>query len=378
MNRFKLLILSAVLVIAPIVSQASEHVVEYANESFVKIINTVSSAVVVVTVEQPAKTLENTIDRFGDNLEEFGFPEGFLDSLIPQKTPEEEDDEPTKMVYSFGSGFFIDDYIVTNHHVIDGGETIMIHFQNDPTRYEVEVVGSDEIADIAVLRLIDPLPFDVTPLQWSHMQLASGQDVWAIGHPRSLEYSVTKGIISSVNRTASNNWQLSVQTDASVNSGNSGGPLLDMHGKVVAVNTLIITSSGGFEGVSVSVQGDYAQDIITKLLTEEPIDRPLMGIMIAGNIMTGESFVADLVEGSPGEDAGVLTDDIFYSLDGKRILYAQDIYEVLRVHQPGDTISATFLRGDEREQVNFNITFMSMNEAKAKKEAEAQKNLRGE
>lgn len=359
MNRFKLLLIGAVLIMAPVIVQA--------NEDFVETIRTVTSAIVVVTSESPAPNSTKVIIEFGEDLEEFGFPEGFLDNLIPKEGPSADNDAPERKAYSFGTGFFIENYIVTNHHVIDNAEKIVIHFENHPTRYEVEVVSSDEIADIAVLQLKEHLPFDVTPLEWSEVPLSLGQEVWAIGHPRGLEYSVTKGIISSTHRTASNNWQISVQTDAAVNQGNSGGPLLDMDGNVVAINTVIVTSGGGSNGLSVSVESEYAQTVITKLLSGEAIDRPLMGIMIGENIMTGEIFAARVGKGSAAEAAGVKADDHFVSLDGQPIAYAQDVYEVLRTHQPGDTIEGIFDR--DGTAVMVHITFASMNEAHAAEEA---------
>lgn len=351
MNRFKVLILSVVLLVAPIVSQA--------NEKFADIIESVSAAVVAVTVEANSPSAQEVLEGFGDSLEEFGFPPGFLDNLMPN----DDEEEPVELspTHMFGTGFLIDDYIVTNYHVIEDGYKIVINFQNNPQRYEVEVINSDKIADIAILKVINPLPFDVTPLEWSDQVLRSGQDVWAIGHPRGKYFSVSKGIISHINRAASNNWQKSIQTDVAINPGNSGGPLLDMDGKVIAINTVIVSAGGGSDGISISVEGKYAQNIIERLLTGEEIDRPLMGLQIATNVMTGETFVTVAVEGKPGKAAGVMSEDIFYELDNIRINVSQDVFEVLRVHQPGDTITGIFLRGEEREPVVVDITLMSMN-----------------
>ena len=367
MNRFKVLVISVVLLVVPLIATAQTE------SGFIDIVKTNKASVVVVTVEQAAPDTKTAFkDTFGD-LEEFGFPEGFLDGLLLEEDEEKKEDKPVRKQYSFGTGFFIEDYIVTNYHVIDGAETIVINFENSPTRYEVEIINSDEISDLAILKLKSPLPFNVIPLEWSHTPLQSGQDVWAIGHPRGLEFSVSKGIVSSVDRTASNNWQKSIQTDVAINSGNSGGPLFDMNGDVVAINTIIITSSGGSDGISVSVESEYAQGIITKLLTGEDIDRALMGLHIAEKVMTGEVFVAIAQEGKPGAEAGVKAKDRFYELDNTRILRAQDIFEVLRKHQPGDTISGIFLRGEDLEPINVEMTLASLlqsiEDRKAKKDA---------
>jgi len=356
-----------VLLVAPLAGNAQSTT----ESQFIDIIKTNKASIVVVTVEQSAPDLtENMADVLEDleDLEDFGFPKNFLDGLVPNK---KEEVVPRKN-YSFGTGFFIEDYIVTNYHVIDGGETIVINFESDPTRYEVEVVNSDEISDIAILRLKTPLPFDVVPLEWGNAQLYSGQDVWAVGHPRGLVYSVSKGIVSHTHRAASNNWQKSIQTDVAINSGNSGGPLFDMAGNVVAINTIIVTSSGGSDGISVSIESRYAQNIIEKLLAGGDIDRPLMGLQIADNIMTGKVFVAVAKEGNPGAEAGVESKDIFYTLDGDRILAAQDIFDVLRRHAPGDIIPATFIRGDDSEHITVEITLMSLIQAFEEYEAEAE------
>lgn len=341
------------LLVVPIVGQA--------NQKFADIIESVSAAVVVVTVEVDAPDMQTSLEGFGDSLEEFGFPPGFLDNLMPDDDDEEEEPIELQPRHVFGTGFLIDDYIITNYHVIEGGYKIVVNFQNNPQRYEVEVISSDKIADIAILKVINPLPFEVTPLEWSDQVLRSGQDVWAIGHPRGKSFSVSKGIISHINRAASNNWQRSVQTDVAINPGNSGGPLLDMDGKVIAINTVIVSAGGGSDGISISVEGKYAQGIIKRLLTGEEIDRPLMGLQIATNVMTGEPFVAIAVEGNPGKAAGIMAEDIFYELDNMRINVAQDIFEMLRIHQPGDTITGIFLRGEEREPITVEITLMSMN-----------------
>ncbi len=363
MNIFKLLMVGVVLVVATFTGSAQAT----SNNQFIDIIKINKAAVVVVTVEQTAPTLKNNLADTFDDLKNFGFPKKFLDGLTPDEQNEE---APPRKMYSFGTGFFIEDYIVTNYHVIAGGEKIVINFENDPTRYEVEILNSDQISDIAILKLKTPLPFNVVPLKWSNAQLHSGQDVWAIGHPRGLNYSISKGIISNTHRAASNNWQQSIQTDVAINQGNSGGPMFNMSGEVIAINTIIVTASGGSNGISVSIESKYAQSIIKKLLGGGKIDRPLMGIQIASNTMTGEVFVAIATKGKPGNLAGVKSKDIFYELDGDRIFIAQDIFEVLRRHDPGDTIISTFIRGNDREYVTMEITLNSLIQALEEYETE--------
>src|SRR5690606_19541698 len=167
---------------------------------------------------------------------------------------------------SLGSGFIIsaDGYVLTNHHVIDGADTVTVKL-SDSREFEAEVVGSDEKSDIALLK-IDANGLPVLRLGDSK-QLRPGQWVVAIGSPFGLDHSVTAGIVSAVGRSAGASQQYVpfIQTDVAINRGNSGGPLLNTRGEVVGINSQIFSNSGGYMGVSFAIPIDLAMNAVQQL-----------------------------------------------------------------------------------------------------------------
>src|SRR5690606_27027478 len=180
---------------------------------------------------------------------------------------------------SLGSGFIIsaDGYVLTNHHVIDGADTVTVKL-SDSREYKAEVVGSDEKSDIALLK-IDATGLPALRLGDSN-QLRPGQWVVAIGSPFGLDHSVTAGIVSAVGRSAGASQQYVpfIQTDVAINRGNSGGPLLNTRGEVVGINSQIFSNSGGYMGVSFAIPVDLAMNAVQQLKASGKVQYGMIGV----------------------------------------------------------------------------------------------------
>mmetsp|Transcript_66172 Transcript_66172/g.123510 ORF Transcript_66172/g.123510 Transcript_66172/m.123510 type:complete len:463 (+) Transcript_66172:34-1422(+) len=279
---------------------------------------------------------------------------------------------------SVGSGFVWDEnHIVTNNHVVkdigEGGIDIVFldtKTGEDDTRREVlrgEVVGSDTATDIAVVKVEKPtkrlIPMSPLP-RGKSSELDVGQTVYAIGNPFGLEHSMSRGIISGISRTlelGDRPIRNCIQTDASINPGNSGGPLLDSAGRVIGVNTAILTASGSFAGIGLAIPIDTVVRNVEYLLTQGFVSRGFLGITFGPDVVSQVLqlpgvVVFGVVPGSPAQQAGVrpkansTLGDVITSIDGKQVRTGSDIFRLLDKRKPGDNIQLGLLRG--RRDVN--------------------------
>mmetsp|Transcript_7245 Transcript_7245/g.15673 ORF Transcript_7245/g.15673 Transcript_7245/m.15673 type:complete len:456 (+) Transcript_7245:45-1412(+) len=279
---------------------------------------------------------------------------------------------------SVGSGFVWDEnHIVTNNHVVkDIGESgIDIVFldakpsEDEPKREVLrgEVVGSDPATDIAVVRVERPakrlIPMQ-TLLRGKSSELDVGQTVYAIGNPFGLEHSMSRGIISGISRTleiGDRPIRNCIQTDASINPGNSGGPLLDSAGRVIGVNTAILTQSGSFAGIGLAIPIDTVSRNVEFLLTQGYVSRGFLGVTFGPDVVSQVLqlpgvVVFGVVPGSPAQQAGVrpkansTLGDIITSIDGKQVRTGSDIFRLLDKRKPGDKIQLGLQRASR--QVN--------------------------
>ena len=183
------------------------------------------------------------------------------------------------------SGVVIDDigHILTNFHCVYKQKYIRLYYHDkeDWQNYEVKVVGSDPLADLALLEVIDkeePLPY--LSFAENIENIEAGQEVFALGHPMGMAWTVTRGIVSSTERYARHPFIKTLQTDAAINKGNSGGPLLNMRGEIVGINALIISRISENAGVGLAIRGDIAKNSFESMLATGRVDRPAVGIMI--------------------------------------------------------------------------------------------------
>jgi serine protease Do len=265
---------------------------------------------------------------------------------------------------SQGTGFVTssDGYIITNHHVVDGADKVIVRF-NDRRELEAKVVGSDALSDIAVLKV------EATGLPAVRIgdarSLKPGQWVVAIGSPFGFDYSVTAGIVSGVNRRSMDPGQQYVpfiQTDVAINRGNSGGPLLNVRGEVVGVNSQIFSNTGGFIGVSFAIPVDVAMNTARQLRDTGEVRRGVLGVQIGE--LTRErarelglprpvgAFVNSVNNGSAADKAGIRPGDVITAFNGREILSASDLPPQVGVLAPGSRATVTVRRdGGTRDLV---------------------------
>lgn len=262
---------------------------------------------------------------------------------------------------SMGSGFFIteDGNIVTNYHVVQNATSIKITTY-DGKEYSAEVLGSDSVNDIAVLKA-NGTGFVAAKLGDS-ADVKVGDQVVAIGTPysSSLQNTVTAGYISAVRndyRFSSLSRVLSVfQHDAAINSGNSGGPLCNMYGEVIGINSVKIAADT-YENISFAIQISSVKDIITELQENGMVNRPMIGITATTDTSIGGATVVKVTSGSPAEKAGIQVGDIITKIDGQRISSTEELINYLSRKNAGDTVEVVVIR--DAESMNIPVTLFS-------------------
>ncbi len=270
-----------------------------------------------------------------------------------------------------GTGFIIDDqgHIVTNWHVVDGGDQFEVIFA-DGTSRPATLVGSDEISDLAVVQVEGDVPAIVSLGDSDALQ--PGQSVLAIGSPLgTFINTVTEGIVSALGRNLPEVgfYTNLIQHDAAINPGNSGGPLFNLRGEVVGVNTLGITegaSGVSAQGLFFAIPSNTVKEITAKLIADGEVVYPYLGVEGAVAITEQTASENDLpvdygvylqgvVAGGPSADAGLRVGDIILALDGQEINAQNTLTEVLFAHQPGETVTASVQRGNEQLDVEITL-----------------------
>ena len=279
-----------------------------------------------------------------------------------------------------GSGFLWDDkgHIVTNYHVIYEADEIEVKLQNGKS-YDASIVGKDPDHDLAVLQ-IDAMNLNIPPVMiGSSNDLRVGQKVLAIGNPFGLDSSLTTGIISALGRTIQSMTKRNIydviQTDAAINPGNSGGPLLDSFGRLIGVNTAIISPSGTYSGVGFAVPVDTVNRIVTKLISYGKVGRPGLGIsLIPEHFMSRWGIegvgILEVYKGSSAEEAGlrkikrlpggrIEMGDIIIECDGSQVRKSSDLIRILDRHEVGNEVDIVIIRSGVKKSVR--ITIQSIN-----------------
>src|SRR5216684_3018222 len=248
-----------------------------------------------------------------------------------------------------GSGFVVDTsgHIVTNQHVVDGATSITVRFKDGKTA-KATLVGTDPSTDIAVIK-VNVAASELHPLTLgTSSTIEPGQDVIAIGSPFGLTETMTSGIVSAIDRTiqAPNNYSIAgaIQTDAPINHGNSGGPLLDTSGNVVGVNAQIVSDSGGNDGVGFAIPIDSVKSVVNTLIAGGKVEHAYLGIHVGDAANSAGAQISTVQSGSPAAKAGVKAGDVITALDGKPITKADDLTAGIASHAPNDKVTLTVNR----------------------------------
>jgi len=277
-----------------------------------------------------------------------------------------------------GSGFVIDPkgYILTNYHVVAGAQTIEV-ILGDKSRYPAKFIGADQRNDVALIK-IDPKGKQLVALPLGDSsKLQVGQKVLAIGDPFGFQSTLTTGVVSALGRTVQTSEttfiDAAIQTDASINRGNSGGPLIDTHGEVIGVNSAIYTPSGTAAGIGFAIPINTAKLIANDLITEGKVRRAYLGVQtipVAGWLAEALDLpvqdgllVEETTKGSPAAAAGIrggdraaqagmrkimIGGDVIVGVDGQKVGNQFDINVVLNRKRPGDTVTVTLYRGAKK------------------------------
>jgi putative serine protease PepD len=260
---------------------------------------------------------------------------------------------------ALGSGFVYDDqgHIITNEHVVDGATSITVRFWNGNT-YSAELVGSDSSTDLAVIKVNAPASV-LQPLTLADSRtVAVGDPVVAIGSPFGLENTVTSGIVSALHRsiTSPNNFSIddSIQTDAAINHGNSGGPLLNSSGRVIGVNSQIESDSGGNDGVGFAIPSNTVKAIISQLISTGKVEHAYLGVSVE-TTAAGAVRIGEVRSGTPAETAGLEVGDTVLSVDGKKITSADELTSVIGSKSPGETVTITYSRDGRTHSVQVKL-----------------------
>ena len=335
--------------------------------SFAPIVKRVAPSVVKVSVtakagESPMAMPDNDLFRrfFGDDGDMFGQGHrGFLQ-------------------HGLGSGVIVsaDGYILTNNHVVDNASEIQVAL-NDGRQFTAKVVGTDAKTDIAVIKIkAENLP----ALQLTDSdKVQIGDVVLAIGNPFGIGQTVTEGIVSAKNRTTSGQMDEDfIQTDAAINPGNSGGALVDTEGRLVGINSAILTRSGGNQGIGFAVPSNLCRWVMESLVKNGRVDRGYLGVVIQDVTpelakafkleQTNGALVSDVAAGGPAEAAGLMSGDVIVRFDGKPVEDAAQFKIHVAEAAPGSKIPLTVNRSGEMK--DFDVTLKSMPDTRTAKSPE--------
>ena len=258
-----------------------------------------------------------------------------------------------------GTGWLWDaeGHVVTNEHVVNGADQATVQF-SDGTEVDARVVATDASSDVAVLELEGEAPDGVEPLvAGSSEELEIGQPVVAIGSPFGLEGSLTSGVVSGLDRTirAPNAFPIDdvIQTDAALNPGNSGGPLLDTSGQVVGMNAQIASQSGSNSGIGYAIPIETVSDVVEELLRDGEVKHAYLGVQIAD--ADGGARIADVVAGGPADEAGLRVGDLVVSAGGEEIGSGDELRDAVTSREPGDELELEIRRGQNTREITVTL-----------------------
>jgi serine protease Do len=315
---------------------------------------------------------DNGNDNDSNGPQQFFGPFGFNKRFF-QMQPQQ-----PQIEHGLGSGVIIspDGYIVTNNHVVDGATDIRVTL-HDRRILAAKLIGRDKLTDLAVIKVNAS---DLPSVPWGDStKLQPGETVLAFGNPLGYRFTVTRGIVSALNRPNPAADRRApgqfIQTDAAINPGNSGGPLVNAHGEVIGINTFLISQTGSFSGMGFAIPTQIVKPTVDGLIRNGKVEHGYMGIGIADvtpdeakffNVKTAIGAVVSQVEpDSPAAKAGLKTGDVITELNGKTVNDAGELQVAVGQKQPGTKIDLTIMRDGKSEQVPVTIEAMGARDKSA-------------
>ncbi|MYA09690.1 MAG: trypsin-like serine protease [Holophagales bacterium] len=274
-----------------------------------------------------------------------------------------------------GTGFIWDTkgHVVTNFHVVLRGHERLVTL-SDQTTWPAEFVGGDPHVDLAVLKIDAPAD-KLRPIAiGTSRDLQVGQSVMAIGNPFGLDHTLTTGVISALDREVSSLTNRLIrgviQTDAAINPGNSGGPLLDSSGRLIGVNTQIVSSSGSWGGIGFAIPVDTVNWVVPELVAHGEVERPLIGVELDDSLLRARgvkgALVTNVVSGSGADKAGmrasrrtrrgIVLGDLITAIEGREVASVNDVHTIVEDFRVGDVITVTVVRRDGEEDLEVRLT----------------------
>ena len=331
------------------------------NQAFIDIAAQVKPTVVTVSTERIVSESAGAFSPFtSDPFFQFFFgPQGHQQ----QQAPEEKFRQR-----GLGSGVIVssDGYILTNNHVVENADSIYVRtFTNK--EYNAKVIGTDPKTDIAVIQIkADNLPY----LAFGDSDsLMAGEIVMAVGSPMSenLAYTVTQGIVSATGRSNVGlaDYEDFIQTDCAINPGNSGGPLVDLDGKLVGLNSAIVSRTGGFEGIGFAIPSNMAHNVMTSLIHSGKVVRGWLGVTIqnvdqqiadAMNLKeTSGALIGDVLNDGPADKAGLEPGDLILEVNGQPIKNSTELRNIIAGMAPGSTANLTIMRNETQKTISVKL-----------------------
>lgn len=338
---------------------------------YANLVQQVAPSVVYIEVTEKSPQAQQLMQGFP--FQEFSQQFGIPMPQLPQGNDQMQS-QNVPMSHGVGSGFIIDPkgLIVTNNHVVDGATAVKVTLQ-DGRSYDAKVIGTDPVTDVALIKVDASQPLPAVSFD-SSKDIRVGDDVMAVGNPFGLGGTVTTGIISAKARDiGSGAYDNYLQTDAAINKGNSGGPLFDDAGKVVGMNTAIISPSGGSVGIGFAVPSDVVQTVVAQLEHGGKAEHGWLGVQIQavtpdvaaaiGLDKPEGALVASVNPDSPAAKAGLKRGDIITAFGGTDIKQLHDLPRAVAMTAPDTSAKVDLLRAGKKMELNVSVGLMAPQKA---------------
>jgi serine protease Do len=349
--------------------------------SFADIVDRVKPAVVSVSVINDGGASKLASNEKGGKKGEKNFtlpdlpPDHPLHDFFKNLPKEFGQEEKPKIVQGQGSGFVIspDGYVVTNNHVIDGATKIQVSFDNDETKYDAKLVGTDPRTDVALIKIESNKTFPTVKL--SDKDPRVGDWALAVGNPFGLGGTVTAGIVSALARDIGSGPYDYLQIDAAVNRGNSGGPTVNLDGDVIGVNTAIFSPSGGNVGIAFAVPAKTVKEVVTQLKSAGSVSRGWLGVKIqnvdedtAASIGLTDphgALVSEVTPSGPAAKSGIKTQDAILQVNGEKIADSRDLARKIAELAPDSSVDVKVWRNNSEQSLKVKLGLFPKNAEQA-------------